>query len=260
MNPIRILLVEDSSTLMGAVAHELETTYGYHVTTASGAVETHVWLANGGECDVVVADLLFTHTNLEFVHRINQGLVGVYDKPLLQSGLAVIAKVRAQHPTTQAVIWTSGEPNRRLHLVFAEQELGVRSFCSKSPTAGGVEDLHHAIESASRGIAFADSIINPYLSPPQQPKLGDKLLGSTSKRRIWRALALGADSRERAGQLTNYAGRSVGNDVGKIYEDLAILDPGYPRENRQPFVSLVRYASSNWEFFLDEAVRQTFPP
>lgn len=54
--------------------------------------------------------------------------------------------------------------------------------------------------------------------------------------------------------MTGYAERSVGNVTREMLDGLVELDPGL-RPGKRPLPELVSFASRNWEFFLDEAVR-----
>ncbi|CRK59280.1 hypothetical protein [Alloactinosynnema sp. L-07] len=58
--------------------------------------------------------------------------------------------------------------------------------------------------------------------------------------------------------MTGYASRTVGNTLPDMLHNLTIMDAGM-RTSRRPINQLVSYASRNWEFFLDESVRISYP-
>jgi DNA-binding NarL/FixJ family response regulator len=254
----RIVLVEDSTQLAGAVARELQADYGFPVTRACDVDDLRAQLGRGLDVDVLVTDLLFEHVNRAFAARSEAGQVSLTSGRLLESGLAAVRLMQRRHPGVGVVVWTSGEQNRRLHLLFAEQELGVRCFCSKSSESGRSDELRNAVEAAADGEPYADAMLNPYLSPPGALSVGCNLLSEPAKRGIWRAIALGADTRRRIEHLTGYSARTVGNKIPEMYDDLRRLDPGLPADAK-PFIEIVRYATSTREFFLDEAVRELYP-
>ena len=58
--------------------------------------------------------------------------------------------------------------------------------------------------------------------------------------------------------MAGYSGRTVGNRIPEMYQDLLEFDTGL-RESRSPLLEVVRYAAANWQFFLDDAVRVMYP-
>lgn len=58
-------------------------------------------------------------------------------------------------------------------------------------------------------------------------------------------------------KITGYSSQTVGNLIPEMLKDLLAFDPGIV-EPGKPLGEIVRYASRNWEFFLDEAVRRHY--
>lgn len=253
-----LLLVEDSTQLAGAVARELEGDFGYRVDLARDASEARQAMVMGARPAVIVTDLLFEHVNRHFTIQQQQSPAVSTARNFVESGLATIATAREFHPQVATVIWTSGEDNRRLHLLFAEQEMGVLSFCSKSSATGRSDDLVKAIQAALHARAYSDPVLCPYLSPPKTARFAPRLIGEDAKRCIWRALARGANCRQAVAALTNYSDRTIGNKIPEMYEDLQAIDPGLPPGGK-PFIEVARFAATNWQFFLDETVHRMYP-
>ncbi|WP_432085582.1 hypothetical protein [Streptomyces sp. bgisy095] len=255
--PLRILLVEDSDLLAGAVSRELEREYGHTVVTARDPIGLDAVL-EAQRFDVAVVDLLYEHLNRAFDTLRLTGRPAVRGDGLLISGLSAIRSLHARTPPVPTVVWTSGEANRRLHLLYAYQNLGVRSYCSKSPGTGRLDLLEETAREAARGRALVDPVLNPYLPADNARITSGILMEDESKRAIWRVVALGAATREEIGRLAGYAPRTVGRLIPEMYSGLLEFDVGL-QESRTPFVDLVRYAAGNWQFFLDEAVRAEYP-
>ncbi|MGW7356109.1 hypothetical protein ACWGI0_05370 [Streptomyces sp. NPDC054802] len=254
---LRILLVEDSDLLAGAVSRELDREYGHTVVTVHDPLNLDALLATE-RFDVAIVDLLYEHLNRAFDTLRLSGRLSVRRDTLLISGLTAIRTLHARTPAIPTVVWTSGEANRRLHLLYAYQNLGVRSYCSKSPGTGRLDVLERTVREAALGRPYVDPVLNPYLPADNARTTSGILLREENKRAIWRAVARGAAAREEIGRLTGYAPRTVGRLIPEMYEGLREFDVGLV-ESRTPFVDLVRYVASNWQFFLDEAVRVEYP-
>ncbi|MFE9172708.1 hypothetical protein ACFYNZ_25075 [Streptomyces kebangsaanensis] len=254
---LRILLVEDSDLLAGAVSRELEREYGHTVVTVHDPVNL-VTLLDTKHFDVAIVDLLYEHLNRAFDSLRLSGQLSVRESTLLISGLTAIRSLNARKPAIPTVVWTSGEANRRLHLLYAFQNLGVRSYCSKSPGTGRLDILEKTVREAACGRIYVDPVLNPYLPADNARTTSGILMQEENKRAIWRAVALGGATREEIGRLAGYAPRTVGRLIPEMYSDLMEFDVGLA-ESRTPFVDLVRYVASNWQFFLDEAVRAEYP-
>ncbi|MGR4880934.1 hypothetical protein ACIPUC_16230 [Streptomyces sp. LARHCF249] len=255
---LRILLVEDSDLLAGAVSRELEREYGHTVTAVRDPLDLDTMLA-AEHFDAAVVDLLYEHLNRDFDALRLSGRLRVRGDALLVSGLTAVRTLNARRPApVPTVVWTSGEANRRLHLLYAYQNLGVRSYCSKSPGTGRLDTLETAVREAAAGRYHVDPVLNPYLPSDRARSTSGILFQEENKRAIWRAIALGAPTREEIGRLAGYAPRTVGRLIPEMYSALREFDIGLA-ESRTPFVDLVRYVAGNWQFFLDEAVRAEYP-
>lgn len=248
-----VLLVEDHSGYAGLVCRELGTAHGHETVLVSDPAAALRELATRAY-DVAVVDVLYEPLVRDFAaRRTRGGLAG----PLLASGLSVIRAAGAAPGRPRPVIWSSGEANRHLHLLFAFQEFGVRAYCSKG--TGSVEPLHRAIVAAAAGGRYVDRLLDPYLPAAGAVPLRRTILRDQSRRAIWRAIALGYHSRRELATITGYSDRHIGNLVPTmVAEDLQLLDPGL-RPGRSPLSELVRFAAHHWEFLLDEAVRELYP-
>jgi hypothetical protein len=182
----------------------------------------------------------------------------VRGEQLLITGLTAVRTLQDEGSDVGAVIWTSGEANRRLHLLYAYEDLGMRVFCSKSPGTGRVDTLEEAARAARRKRQFVDVVLEPYLPVEHSRHISEILLRDESRRAIWRAVAAGAHTRSEIGRLAGYSARTVGNRIPDMYEDLLEFDAGLAG-SKTPLIEVVRYAANNWQFFLDEAVRAMFP-
>jgi DNA-binding NarL/FixJ family response regulator len=253
---LNILLVEDSDQLAGSTSRELEE-YGHSVTWLRDPLPIEAELARH-RFDVAIIDLLYEHLNHEFNNRRLTGRVQVRGERLLITGLTAIHVLREQHPDVGVVVWTSGEANRRLHLLYSYEDLAMRSYCSKSPGTGHADVLEQASRLAYDQRYFIDPVLNPYLPTGQVRRASDILLQDECKRAIWRAIAIGAHTRADIGRLTSYSARTIGNRIPEMYQDLQEFDPGIPK-SKTPLIEVVRYVANNWQFFLDDAVRRTYP-
>jgi DNA-binding NarL/FixJ family response regulator len=255
---MRILIVEDQGQLAGLVQRALSEQHHHEVTMAADPNEADARL-NDEEYDVAVVDVHYDPLSKEFEARRRAHRVGLTSKRLLVSGLAVLRSLQANESRTQTVVWTSGEFNRHLHILFAYEEMHVRAFCSKSSSNGTVDPLNDAIRAAADRRPYVDADLNPYLPTELSLPLSRSLLREQNRRAVWRAIALGAHSRDEISAITGYSQRYIGNLVPRILdEDLRLVDPGI-RPDRSPLNELVRFASQNWEFLLDDTVREMFP-
>jgi len=252
-----VLVVEDHDQLAGAVGRELEVEHGYSVASVRDPLAMRTELEQNAY-DLVVVDLLFAHLSRDFDNRRLSGHVGLSAPSLLITGLTAIRIVRTQAPETRIVVWTSGEANRRLHLLYSYEEFGQRIFCSKSPGTGRVDTLADALKAAAGRSNYFDPVLNPYLPASGAISISHTLLHDECRRAVWRAIAIGAHNRAQIARLTGYSERYIGHQIPKMYAELRAFDPGLP-ESRQPHIEVVRYAATNWEFFLDDAVRHAYP-
>lgn len=254
---MRILLIEDHAQLAGPVSRELQEEFGCTVKHARDPIEA-AEAYREGEFDLAVVDLLYQHLNNDFEARRAAGKVTLTSSRLLVTGLSAVHQLTASGQGTGIVIWTSGEANRRLHLLFAYEDLAVRAFCSKSSGTGRIDTLMEALKAAADRRGYVDPILNSYLPVPGAPKISETILRDQSKRAVWRAIALGAHTRERISDLTGYRPRTVGNLIPQMFSDLSLLDAGL-EESEAPMADVVSYASKNWEFFLDDTLRTRYP-
>jgi DNA-binding NarL/FixJ family response regulator len=260
MADVKVLVVEDGEQYVGYFAEELAGQYGHEVAVATSPASAEELLATS-EFEVAVVDILFDEEIERFDQMAATRRVPLTADRLIVSGLTVLRNALAANVST--AVWTSGEPNRHLHLIFAFETLGVRSFCSKR-ARGGSRTLHQAIVSAAEGRRSIDPLLQSYMLPDGAPSLARTIFSEpVSKRMIWRALAVGAHSRDEVEDLTGIAARYVGKLTQAMFDDLALLDPGTQHpgrwRGRSKLNELVRYASTNRAFFLDDAVRTVYP-
>jgi DNA-binding NarL/FixJ family response regulator len=253
----RVLLVEDHSMLAGAVSHELTNEYGHRVSWVPDPPAMRQAITST-RYDVVVVDLLYEHLNRRFDERRTARPPDIYNDELLVTGLTAIHTLSTLAPQTAAAVWSSGEANRRLHLLFAYEDLKVRVFCSKSSGTGRVDSLHAALQAALRGEHWTDPVLNVYLPTGRARRLSEILLREPQHRAIWRAIALGAHSRREIAQRTHYSVGAVGNGIPAMYDELLEFDQGMARAG-PPLSELIGFAAMNWQFFLDDAVRARYP-
>jgi DNA-binding NarL/FixJ family response regulator len=254
-----ILLVEDSDQLAGATSRELEQVYGHKVTWVRDPTSLEEKLSKQ-RFDVAIVDVLYEHLNREFDVKRLARKIRVRGDQLLISGLSAIYMLRQKSPEVGTVVWTIGEANRRLHLLYAYENLVMRNYCSKSSGTGRADTLARSARMAHEGQQFIDPVLNPYLPLEKEHarRASDIILNDECKRAIWRAIAVGADTRSEIGRLAGYSDRTVGNRIPEMYRDLLEFDAGLV-PSKSPFLEVVRYATSNWQFFLDEAVRLMYP-
>src|ERR1700728_2720939 len=246
-NSLNILLIEDSDQLAGSTSRELTQEYDHRVTWIPDPALLEQRLSRE-RFDVAIIDLLYEHLNLEFDARKLARKVQVRGEPLLITGLTAIRVLREKYPSVGIVVWTTGEANRRLHLLYSYQDLAMRNYCSKSPGTGRVDMLEHAARTAFEHRPFVDPVLNPYLPQDSTRWAGRILLGDPCKRAIWRAIAVGAATRPEIAHIAGYAPRTIGNRIPEMYQDLLEFDTGLIGGNT-PLLEVVRYASRHWEFF-----------
>lgn len=254
---MRVLLVEDHSQLAGPISRELTDEYGHEVDWVRDPLQAHDRLHN--KCyEVAVVDLLYEHLTQQFDARRLSHRVSLTGSQMLITGLSAVAAFQKTTSRRGVVLWTSGEANRRLHLLFAYEEFGIRAYCSKSAGTGKADVLNETLLAAAEGRNCVDPVLNSYLPAAGDRKISQTLLREGSRRAIWRALSLGAHTRAEIAAITGYSERTIGNLIPRILDDLVELDPGL-MPGRSPLGEVAAYASRNWEFFLDDAVRARYP-
>ncbi|WIV57976.1 response regulator [Amycolatopsis nalaikhensis] len=253
MSDVRILIVEDLGVAADMAAQTLKQAGPYTVETAHAPGQAIEILA-AGRFDVVVADMLFRPDSDEFETRRRRGLVTLDDDRLHLSGLAVLDAVSQRGVRTRPVLWSSGEANRRLHMIFAHEVLGCRVLCSKEAIA----DLPHAVASAISGQDYIHPVLEMYLTPGFAKPLRETLLASSSRLLVWRAMALGQHQHKMIAKTAGVQPNTIKKRMDEMRKVLLEFDPGCVADG-SPSAELIRYASQNWEFFLDETVRARFP-
>jgi DNA-binding NarL/FixJ family response regulator len=254
---MRVLLVEDHVPLAELVSRELHEESGHEVTCARDPIEARAAYEHTS-FDLAIVDLLYEHLNRAFDSRRAAGTASLTSKHLLLSGLSAVHELTVPRGRTGVVIWTSGEASRRLHLLFAYEELAARVFCSKSTGTGKLDILTEALRAAAEKRTYIDPVLNSYLPADGAPTISGTILHDPARRSIWRALALGARTRGQVSDITGYSPRHVGNLIPEMFNDLSTLDAGL-RSSGSPMNEVISYASRNWEFFLDDTVRALYP-
>jgi DNA-binding NarL/FixJ family response regulator len=255
--PMHVLLIEDHSQLAGLVSRELHEKHGYETDWECDPIRAREKYRKI-KYDIAIIDLLYGHLSQDFEDLRRNHMVTATSRQLLITGLMAAQELTAPPRHTKIVIWTSGEANRRLHILYAYEELGIRVFCSKSSGGGTSDTLVTALGAAAQGRTFIDPVLNSYLPAANSPTVRETILRESSKRAIWRAVALGARTRGEISDITGYSNRTIGNLVPAMLDDLIVFDPGISR-NSPPMAQLISYASRNWEFFLDEMIRTQLP-
>ncbi|MEU0884072.1 response regulator [Lentzea sp. NPDC005914] len=248
---MRVLVVEDEGMSAAMAVTELTGAAPCEVVVVTDPIEAFVRLSRE-RFDVAVVDMLYQKHSDEFERRRRLGDVRLTDARLHLSGLAVLRA--ADEAGTKAVLWTNGEPNRRLHMMFALEELGCRTMCQKD----AVGKLAVTVRAAAEGREHIDPVLRMHLPPRSSPSLRDTFLHSETRRASWRAMALGLHDHSRIAKAVGIASGTVRRRVEDMRSRLVAFDPGCSPEG-PPTPELVRYASQNWQFFLDDTVREIYP-
>jgi DNA-binding NarL/FixJ family response regulator len=250
---VRVLVVEDQGVAADMAVAELAKTMSCDVVIAAGPMEAIARLS-AGAVDVAVIDMLFLSHSNEFESRRRRGQVRLTDAWLHLSGLAVLRAVQRLGLATRTVLWSSGEPNRRLHMMFAYEALNCRVMCSKHAVA----NLPHAVRSALDGREYIDPVLDMHLRPAFSKSLRETILTSRTRLAVWRAMALGQHQHKAIAKLANVEPGTVRKGMDEMRSALLEFDPGCVADG-SPSAELIRYASQNWEFFLDDTVREMYP-
>jgi DNA-binding NarL/FixJ family response regulator len=247
--PIRILLVDDLGIDTTGATSVLQEAMRCEVIPAATPDEAMTRLRRE-RYDVAVVDMLYLGLEDAFRKRRSEGRVQLTDRQLLMTGLAVLREVAAGGSGCAPVLFTNGEPNRRLHIMFAYQQLGCRVMCPKDAT----KKLPEAVRAAAAGREYIDGLVRTWFAPRNAPTIEKTFLSSAPQRAIWRAMALGLRDYPRIAEATNNSPSTVSSNVKRMYQALCDFDPGYDRDGRA-IAELTCYASENWQFFLDDTVR-----
>ncbi|GAA0555802.1 hypothetical protein GCM10010172_43290 [Paractinoplanes ferrugineus] len=252
---MRVLVVEDHQQYAGLICEKLAQGFQYDVELALTPDDANGRLAERSY-DVVVVDVLYRALS-ESYNAVREAARNSLSElePYNLSGLATLHHASTLERPPAAVIWTSGDPNRALHLVLAHQEFRVRSYCSKESS---VEEIARAIEAAAARRSHVDSAIKAFLPRPGLLPIREVLFGDTKWRAIWRALAAGSTAHEVTARMTHYDQGTIRKCMSPMALQLATLDPRInPRKQQMNVLS--SYAVFHWEFFLDQAVHELFP-
>lgn len=222
---MRVLLIEDHAQLAGLVSRELHHAHGWQVTCARDPLVARAAYRDTS-FDLAIVDLLHEHLIRDFDERRAAGTALLTSKSLLISGLAAVHDLTVPPRGTGVVIWTSGEVSRRLHLLFAYEDLAARVFCSKSAGTGKLDVLEEALRAAAEKRAYVNPVLNAYLPADGAPAISDTILRDPARRAVWRALAFGARTRGQVSDITGYSARTVGNLIPAMFDDLSALDSG----------------------------------
>jgi DNA-binding NarL/FixJ family response regulator len=253
VNDVRVLVVEYQGVAAEMAAAELTKTMDCEVIVAADPLEAVSRLAVE-PVSAVVVDMLYLERSTEFESRRRRGQVRLTDARLHVSGLAVLRAVQRMGLNTRPVLWSSGEPNRRLHMMFAYEVLDCRVMCSKHAVA----NLPQAVRAALSGKEYIDPVLRMYFPPPFSKPLRKTILASSSKLAVWRAMALGQHQHKAIAKTANVESGTVRKGMDDMRSRLLEFDPGCVADG-SPSAELIRYASQNWEFFLDDTVREMFP-
>jgi DNA-binding NarL/FixJ family response regulator len=254
---MRVLLVDDSNQAVAGVQrelrdHDIEVVYALDPLVARRHLYNQVF-------DAVIVDILYLHLTRDYAQRIRSGLVSLSgDHAFHVSGLVTIDDAYNLEIRPAIVIWTIGDANRELHLLFAYQYFGVRAFCSKGPSSAGTSDLRAAIEAAVRGRTFEDPLLRPYMPRENVRPIHDILFQKNRWRGVWRALALGIYDHRGIAKMLGIAPKTVRNTVREMADQLIELNPLLGLSSN-PSAIVSTYAASNWEFFLDDTVMGIYP-
>lgn len=250
---MRVLIVEDLGMPRSFARDRLVEAGGHEVVQAKDPLVVDP----AAKYDVVFIDLLYEDLVRAFDARVRAGLVSLDDPTYLISGLHTLS--RLEHPGN-AVIWTTGEAVRSLHIVLAHQDFHARVYCSKGTgDSSGMAELARAMTAAAEGREWIDPHLACYLPRRGMPAIGSLLFSSPRRARIWRAMALGASTYRSIAAATSYSWRTVRNEItGTMITNLAEVDPGI-EDSANPLTVLSGYATSNRAFFLDDTVVRTYP-
>ncbi|GLW91712.1 response regulator [Actinokineospora globicatena] len=246
---MRVLLVEDEGVAAQMAVTELRDALPCEVTVVPDPVEALTRL-HRERFDIAVVDMLYQAHSVEFERRRRLGSVRLTDLRLHLSGLAVLHAARAANPAVRTVLWTNGESNRRLHMLFAREQLGCRVMCPKD----AVGKLAVAVGAAVDEQDHVDPVLRMYFPPANAPTLAETFFTSSTRLAVWRAMALGVHEHAAIGKIVGVTAGTVRRGMDAIRAKLVAFDPGCT-EDGPPTAEVVRYASQNWQFFLDDTVR-----
>lgn len=249
---MRILLVEDEGMAARTAVAELNDAMPCEVVVATDPIEGLARLGHD-RFDVAIVDMLYLRHSVEFEQRRRLGLVRLTDARLYLSGLAVLHAANSTRPATKTVLWTNGEPNRRLHIVFAHEQLGCRVMCLKD-TVGKLPD---AVRAAAEGRELVDPLLRMHFPPATARTLENTFFTADTKSAVWRALALGVHELSAIAEIVGVSARTIRSGMDELRARLVAFDPGCAPDG-PPKAEMIRYAGQNWQFFLDDTVREFY--
>jgi DNA-binding NarL/FixJ family response regulator len=250
---LHILIVEDQGVTAEMATNALRTINSAVIDVAPGPLAA-IEKMKTTPYDVAIVDMLFRTESDDFETRRRLGDIGMNGGQLHLSGLAVLHAITNLDLPTRPVIWSSGEANRRLHMIFAYEVLGCRVLCAKE----AVRDLPHAVAAALEGREYVHPVLKMYLTPDFARPLKETLLASSARLRIWRAMASGQHQHKAIAKNAGVKPSTIRKSMDDLRAKLLQFDPGYPA-NGSPSAEIIRYAGQNWEFFLDDTVRRMYP-
>lgn len=250
---MRILIVEDEGVAAQMATTELVNAMPCEISVVATPADAIARLSHE-DFHVTVVDMLCLAHSDKFEARRRNGEVRLTDPQLHLSGLAVLQAVRASKRGTAPVLWTNGEPNRRLHMMFAYEQLGCQVMCPKD----AVGKLPLAVRAAVASHQHIDPVLRMHFPPLRSPSLRETFFASSSKLAVWRAMALGLHDHTAIARTVGVSAGTVRRGMDDMRTKLVAFDPGCTLDG-PPTPQLVRYASQNWQFFLDDTVREFFP-
>ncbi|MFF5084029.1 hypothetical protein ACFY36_43840 [Actinoplanes sp. NPDC000266] len=251
MSATRILLVEDEDYTAATAATELSSALTCEIVRIADPVEASARLEREN-FGAVVADMLYSAHSAQFEERRRRKQVKLTDAQLHLSGLAMLRTARSKE--IPAVLWTNGEANRRLHIIFAYEELECRAMCPKD----AVGKLASTVMSALQGHTRIDPLLQLYLPPRSAPSLRETFFRSATALAVWRAMALGLHEHSQIAGVVGVEAPTVRKGMAEMRDRLMAFDQGCSPGGRHT-PELARYAGLNWQFFLDHTVREMHP-
>lgn len=247
---MRVLIVEDQGPSARDAAKEIQSVFACEIDIAADPLEA-IALLSRRSYDAAVVDMLFTEHTKKFRKKLRQHEVKLTDKTLHLSGLAVLYEIRERRLATNTVLWTGGDANRELHMIFAREELGAQVLCLKDPSS----DLLKAVQYALDGKPYIDPFLGMEHSMRFSAPLRETLLVSKPKLAVWRAMALGMRQHRDIAKAIGVKPETVNKGMNAMKDQLLSLDRTYPSDG-SPSGIVISFAAENWEFLLDDTVRK----
>jgi len=144
--------------------------------------------------DVALVDVLYVPILESLEDERRRGAISAGTGPFFESGLAVLDAIETQQPIP-AAIWSEGDDNRLLHMIYAFQRFNVGNFYRKFQV--GTALLDRAIKQTTSGIRYIDKGLQQSGVGAAWLPLDKTLFAEPEWPVIWRALALGATSHKK---------------------------------------------------------------